>query len=205
MATTAWIGGGSSVKSRLITLQSFRRDTNPLLRGVDRAEAAVITVLIAGFVVAWVITAILAGRWADHETLAAEHAQRGVHPVWARQLESGAQAVSATELSVAFVPAVWNLPGGRQGHGPIAVALNSKAGQETRIFVDAQGQEARPPLTSADVYDQVAFTVFSITMGFGVVFAIGYGCTRGLFNRRRMAAWQRDWEAIGPTWSRQGG
>jgi hypothetical protein len=205
MATTAWIGGGSSVKSRLIALQSFRRETNPLLRGVDRAEAVVMTMLIAGFVVAWVVVAILAGRWADHATLAAEHAERGVHPVLARQLESGAQAVSTTELNVAWVPAVWKLPDGRQGHGQVAVALNSSAGQQTEIFVNRQGQEVRPPLTSADVHDQVAFTVFSVTMGFGVVFAIAYGCTRLLFNRRRMAGWQRDWEAIGPTWSRQGG
>jgi hypothetical protein len=205
MATTAWIGGGSSVKSRLSALQMFRRDTNPLLRGVDRAEAVVMSILIAVFVVAWVVVAILAGRWAYQSALAAEHAERGVRPVWARQLESGAQAVSATELNVAWVPAVWKLPDGRQGHGQVAVALNSKAGQQTMIFIDPQGQEVRPPLTSADVDDQVAFTVFSVTMGFGVVVAIAYGCTRLLFNRRRMIGWQRDWDAIGPTWSRQGG
>jgi hypothetical protein len=193
------------VKPRLIVLQLFRRDTNPLLRGVDRAEAVAMTVLIAGFVVAWVMVAILAGRWADHETLAAEHAERGVHPVWATQLESGAQAASPTELNVAWVPAKWNLPGGREGHGEVAVALNSRAGQQTMIFINPQGQEVRPPLTSADVHDQVAFTVFSVTMGFGVAFAIAYGCVRTLFNRRRLAGWQRDWDAVGPTWSRQGG
>jgi hypothetical protein len=205
MATTAWIGGGSSVKSRLIALQLFRRDTNPLLRGVDRAEAVVMTMLIVGFAAAWLVVAIIAGRWAYHETLAAEHAERGVHPVWATQLESGAQAASATELNVAFVPAEWKLPGGREVTQPIAVALNSRAGQRTMIFIDAQGQLVRPPLTSADVWDQVAFTVFSLTMGFGIAFAIGYGSVRAMFNRRRMADWQRDWDAVGPTWSRQGG
>jgi hypothetical protein len=205
MATTAWIGGGSSVKQRLIVLQLFRRDTNPLFRGVDRAEAVVITMLVTASVVAWVVVAFLAGSWADHATLAAEHAERGVHPVWATQLESGAQAVSATDLNMAVVPAKWKLPDGREGHGSIAVALNSSAGQQTEIFVNAKGQPVRPPLDAADVHDQVAFTVFSVTMGFGIVFAVGYGCVRLVFNRRRMAAWQRDWDAVGPTWSRQGG
>ncbi len=205
MATTAWIGGGSSVKSRLIALHLFRRDANPLHRGVDRAEAVVMTMLIAGFVVAWVVAAIFTGRWADQETLAAEHAERGVHPVWATQLESGAQAASMTELNVAWVPAEWKLPGGREGRGQIPVALNSRAGQRTMIFVDPQGQEVRPPLDSADVHYQVAFTVFSITMAFGILFGLAYAGVRLLFNRRRMACWQRDWDAVGPTWSRQGG
>jgi hypothetical protein len=204
MATTAWIGGGSSVKLRLIALQLFRRDTNPLFRGVDRAEAVVMAMLIAAFVVAWVVVAILAGRWADHETLAAEHADRGVHAVWATQLESGAQAAS-TEFNVAWVPAEWKLPDGREGHGPIPVALNSTVGEQTRIFINAKGAQVRPPLDSADVHDQVAFTVFSVSMGFGVAFAIAYASGRHLFDRRRMAAWQRDWDAVGPTWSRQGG
>jgi hypothetical protein len=202
---TAWIGGGSSVKLRLIIVQLVRRDTNPLFRGVDRAEAVVMTMLVVVSVVAWVVVAILAGRWADHETLAAEHAERGVHPVWARQLESGAEAASSPELGMAWVPAEWKLPDGREGHGQIPVALNSTSGQQTEIFINAQGQEVRPPLDAADVHDQVAFTVFSVTMGFGVVFAISYGCVRLLFDRRRMAGWQRDWDAVGPTWLRQGG
>ncbi len=193
------------MKLRLIVLQLFRRDTNPLFRGVDRAEAVVMTVLIAVFVVIWVVGTVLAGRWADHEMLAAEHAQRGVHAVWARQLESGAQAASSSELTVAFVPGEWKLPDGQEGHGEIPVALNSTAGQQTEIFINAKGQEVRPPLDSADVHDQVAFTVFSVTMGFGVLFAVAYGCTRLLFDRRRMVGWQRDWDAVGPTWSRQGG
>jgi hypothetical protein len=205
MATTAWIGGGSSVKLRLIVQQLLQRGTNPLFRAVDRAEAIAMTVLIGASVVAWLVVAILAGRWADHETRLAQHAERGVHPVWATQLESGAAAASASELNIAWVPAEWKLPGGREGHGSIAVALNSKFGQQTEIFVDAQGQQVRPPLDSADVYDQVAFTVFSVTMGFGIVGATAYGGVRMLFDRRRMAGWQRAWDAIGPTWSRQGG
>jgi hypothetical protein len=205
MATTAWIGGGSSVKLRLIVQQLSRRSSNPLFRAVDRAEAVVMTMLIVAFVVAWLVVAILSGRWADHETLLAEHAEGDVHPVWATQLESGAQAASTPELDMAWVPAKWKLPDGRVETGQIAVALNSRTGQQTRIYINAQGQEVRPPLDAADVYDQVAFTVFSVTMGFGLLFALAYGCVRLVFNRRRLAGWQRDWDAVGPTWSRQGG
>jgi hypothetical protein len=193
------------VKLRLIVRQFSRRGANPLFRAVDRAEAVAMTVLIAAFAVAWLVVAILAGRWADHETRLVQLADRGVHPVLATQLESGAEAATASELDMAWVPAEWRLPGGREGHGSIAVALNSRAGQRTEIFVNPQGQQVRPPLDTADVYDQVAFTVFSITMGFGLLFALGYGGLRFVFNRRRMADWQRDWDAVGPTWLRQDG
>jgi hypothetical protein len=205
MATTAWIGGGSSVKLRLIVRQFGQRGANPLFRAVDRAEAVAMTVLIAVSVVAWLVVAILAGRWADHETRLTQLADRGVHPVWATQLESGAEAATASELDMAWVPAEWKLPDGREGHGPIAVALNSRAGQRTEIFINPHGQQVRPPLDSADVYDQVAFTVFSTTIGFGILFAVAYGGVRFVFNRRRMAGWQRDWDAVGPTWLRQDG
>jgi hypothetical protein len=193
------------VKLRLIVQQFLKRGANPLFRAVDRAEAIAMTVLVCASVVAWLVVAILAGRWADHETRLAQQADRGVHAVWATQLESGAEATSATELNMAWVPGEWKLPSGREIHGQLAVALNSKVGQRTQIFVDPQGQQVRPPLDSADVYDQVAFTVFSVTMGFGVLFAVAYGGVRVVFNRRRMAGWQRDWDAVGPTWLRQGG
>jgi hypothetical protein len=203
MATTAWIGGGSSVKQRLTALQAFRRDCNPLLRAVDRAEAVAMTAMTAAFVLGWLVIAILAGRWADQQGLLIEHAQGDVHAVMATQLESGAQGADTTGLDGAWVEASWRLPDGHAHHGLLFVALNSKAGQRQLIYVGPNGQPTRPPVTADGVRDQVAFTVFSCTMGIGIVYGLALGTLRLLFNRRRMAGWQRDWDAVGPTWLRQ--
>lgn len=207
MATTAWIGGGSSVKQRLpARTQLFRRDSNPLRRAVDRAEAVTMTALIAAFVIAWLALAVVGGRWADIQGLRQEHAERTAwHPVSATLTESAAQATdSSSQLGVAWVPASWQLPDGQWRSGRIATELNAQAGQKEQIWINAAGQQTRPPLTSAGVRDQVAFTLFSITMAVAVALAVAFGCVRLLFNRRRMAGWSQAWQAIGPTWSRQG-
>jgi hypothetical protein len=203
MATTAWIGGGSSVKQRLTALRAFRRDRSPLFRAVDRAEAFVMTVLTVAFVLTWLVTAVVAGRWADQQGLLIEHSQRGVHQVMATQLQSGAEGTDVTGLDGAWVKASWKLPDGRPIHRGLFVALNSKAGQRQLIYVGANGLQTRPPLNADGVRDQVAFTVFSCTMGFAIACVLALGAVRLLFNRRRMAGWERDWAAVGPTWLRQ--
>jgi hypothetical protein len=205
MATTAWIGGGSSVKQRLISLRAFRSDSNPLFRAVDRAESVVITVLTGALVVTWLALAILAGQWADHQSLLIEHAESSWRPVWATQQESGAQGASTTELDVAWVQATWTSDGhSHPVKDGIAVPLNSRPGQRWEIYVNRAGQEVGDPLTADGVLDQVAFTEFSVTMGLAIVYGIAFWLVRLLFNRRRMAGWERDWEAIGPSWSHQG-
>jgi hypothetical protein len=203
MATTAWIGGGSSVKQRLTTLRALRRDASPLVRPADRTEALVISVLTVAIVIAWLVTAIVCGRWADQKSLLTEHSDRGVHAVWATEQESAAQ-VPATDWDGAWVPATYTLPGGRQMRVQLAVPLNSRAGQRWSIYVSPSGAVAGPPMTTDGVRDQVAFTVFTLSMGFALVLGVALVVVRLLFNRRRMAGWQRDWDAVGPTWLRQG-
>jgi hypothetical protein len=192
------------VKRPLPVPPLLRWDSNPLRRAVDRAEAVVTAGLIVAFMAAFVVLEIAAGRWADHDGLVRERSERSVHPVWATQLESGAQATASIPwaYNTAWVTARWKLPDGQFRTGEITVDLNSMAGQKQEIFINPAGQEVPPPMTSDGVRDQVIFAVFVVTMATGLAFASSYGCVRLLFNRRRMAGWQRAWDAIGPTWSR---
>jgi hypothetical protein len=191
------------VNRRLPISPLLRWDSNPLRRAVDRAETIVMIGLIAAFAGACVVLAIAAGRWADHNSLLTERSDRGVHPVWATQLKSGAQVATWSEWDVVWVPARWKLTDGQFRTGQVTAELNSKAGQKQQIFINPAGQEVPAPMTSDGVRDQVVSAVLSVTIGAGVAFAIAYGCVRLLFNRRRMAGWQRAWDAIGPTWYRQ--
>jgi hypothetical protein len=191
------------VTQRWLAVQLFRRDSNPLWRAVDRTEATVLRALIVAFLVLWLAVAIVAGRWADQQSIITERAEQGVHSVQATLLESGAQAAVSGEWDVALVRARWPLPDGRTRYGQIATALDAKAGQKQQIFINQAGQQVRPPLNAAGVHDQIAFTVLSVSMLVGVAYAIAFGCVRMMFNRRRMASWQQAWDAIGPTWTRQ--
>jgi hypothetical protein len=202
----AWIGGGSSVKQRLPVLtQLFGRDCNPLRRGVDRAEALLMTAVVVVFVVVWLVLAVTAGQWADSQGRIQQRAEQGWRPAIATLLESAAQAASSSsQMGVAWVPARWQAPDGQPRSGQVPTELDAKAGRKVGIWIDANGGLTHSRLTSAAVRDQVAFTVLSVTMAVALAFGVVMGCIRLLFNRRRMAGWQRDWEAVGPTWSRQG-
>jgi len=192
------------VKQRMHALtQLFRRDCGPLRRPVDRAEAVALTVLIATFAVAWLALAIVTGRWAYDAGVQQQRAEQGWHKTTATLLESAAQAAaSSSEWGVAWVPAHWAGPNGRQVQGNIATELNVHAGEHVQIWVNAAGKQTRPPLTSGGVHDQVVFTIFSVTMGMAIALTAAAGCMRLLFNRKRMTGWQHAWEAVGPIWSR---
>ncbi len=184
--------------------QLLRSDGNPLLRGVDRAEAIATLALIAICVSACVVLAVIAGRAADRAGLRQERAERSWHPVTATLLQSAAQSAdSSSDLDMAWVRARWPLPGGRERDGQVAAELNAHAGEKVEIWINATGQQTSLPLTSAGVVDQVAFTVFSVIVGIALVVAVATGGVRLLFHRRRMAGWQRAWDAVGPIWSRR--
>jgi hypothetical protein len=71
-----------------------------------------------------------------------------------------------------------------------------------KIWVTADGQLTRLPVTSADVDDQVIFTVVSVSMALALAAGFAAGVIRLLRNCRRMTGWQRAWDMVGPTWSR---
>jgi hypothetical protein len=204
-AAIAWIGGGSPVTHWWRrNAQLFRLDRNPLRRGVDRAEAIATTALIAICVSTCVVLVVIAGRAADRAGLHQERAERSWHPVIATLLQSAAQSAgSSAQWDMGWVRARWPLPDGRERFGQVATELNARAGDKVQIWINGAGRQTGLPLTSAGVDDQVAFTVFSVIVGMALVLAVATGGVRLLFHRRRMAGWQRAWDAVGPIWSRR--
>jgi hypothetical protein len=204
MATMAWIGGGSPVKRRLPGITRRLEPLEPLGRPVDRTEKTIMRALVATFVVAWLLAGVLAGEAAAAAGIRQEHAERGWRQVPATLLQSAAEgAGSSPDWGAAWVPARWQSPGGQRRTGLVATGLSARAGQQVPVWVTAAGQLTRPPLTAAGVDDQVCFVVVSVTMGLAVLLAVAALSVRLLCDRRRMAGWQRAWDAVGPLWSRR--
>jgi hypothetical protein len=181
-------------------------DRNPLRRPVDRAESAMVTALIGTFIVAWLVLSVLIGLWTYGAGVRMEHAQQlQRHTVTATLTESAAEAASSgSQWGAAWVPARWDYPQGHLHKGMVATALNAQAGQKVLIWVNQSGQQTAEPLTSEGIQDQVVFSVLVLTTAMTVVLAATVGAVRMLSDRRRMAGWQRAWDQVGPTWSRQG-
>jgi hypothetical protein len=205
MATMVWIGGVSPVKQRLQQVaQRFEREPHPLRRPVDRAETTTMTMLVAAFVIAWLVVSLVVGQAADAAGLRQQRAEQGWRQVNATLLKSAAQqANSSADWGAAWVPAQWKAPDGLQRTGQIATALNARAGQRVAIWVTSDGQVTHSPLTAIGIEDQVSFAILSVTIGAAVLLSAAAASIRVLFNRRRLACWQKDWDAVGPLWSRR--
>jgi hypothetical protein len=174
-------------------------DRNPLRRRCDRAEAAILAGLVAAFILGGSLAALAAGRWAYDSALRAEHAGQA-----ARRQVAAVLVTTASEQgwSPATARARWTAPGGARRTGWVPVPAGAPAGTSVRVWVDAAGRPAEPPLRHAQVVGQAvmaaAAAVFAVAMLLG-----GAGwCARRVADRRRLAAWDAAWRAAGPRWSR---
>jgi hypothetical protein len=178
-------------------------DGNPLRRGSDKAEAMAMTLLVVALFIAGPLLAVLVGSSADAAAVREQHSERSWQQVQAVLRQGADQVVAGSgEWDIAWVQASWKLPDGRPGSGQLGVPLNARAGQRVWIWVTPAGQITRPPLTSADVVDQVTFATLMVIACWAALLGIGALAVRTAANRRRMAGWQREWEVSGPQWLR---
>ncbi|MBO0833426.1 MAG: hypothetical protein J2P28_21175 [Actinobacteria bacterium] len=180
-----------------------RCERNPLRRRLDDVEVTIMTALVVLFLVVAPLLAILTGRLADAAGLREQRLERSWHPVPAVLEQSAAQGMRDEDAAwgIAWVKAHWYLPSGAERTGSIAVGLNARAGQRVTIWVNRAGQVTHRPLSHGEVLDGIANTVMATVVGVAVVFGLAGAVARMAVNRRRMAAWTRAWEVIGPSWT----
>ena len=177
-------------------------DDNPLRRGVDRAEALIMLVLLAAALalipLAAVVSARMAGSAASHE-LRAERSWRQVPAVLQEGASAGVLSFDGPAGS-SWVRVSWQ-QAGRPHTGDIAVSLAARKGDRVMIWVTSDGQLAHPPLSKSDVGAQEAAAALTTSTGvafIGIFAALG---THLVANRRRMSGWARDWALAGPRWN----
>jgi hypothetical protein len=178
-------------------------DDNPLRRGVDKFESAMITGLIVAFLIAAPLLAIFAAAAvgaAGAREMAAESRWQRVPAVLQQSAAEGTIGADG-DWETAWVRAQWAMPTGAKKTGQVAVALNAQAGQRVAVYVTPAGQLTHEPLTRAELAERTVMAAAACPVALAVVLAIAIGVTRMLANRRRMASWAREWEATGPRWS----
>ena len=176
---------------------------NPLRRRIDDVETAILTGIVVIFLIAAPLLSIMTGRLADAAGVREQRAESAWHPVQATLEQNASAGLTSQDgaWGAAWVSARWDIAGGRQRTGVIAVDLSAKAGQRVTIWVTGSGQVTRPPLTHGEVLDGIANAVLATLVGVSVLLGIGAAVARAAVSRRRMAAWARDWEVIGPRWT----
>ena len=174
-------------------------DRNPLRRRCDRAEAALVTVLVAAFVAGAPLLALSAGRWAHDSGPRTGHAQP------ARWHQVPAVLRTATIQRFAPSPATawarWAAPGGVPHTGRVLAPAGLAAGAVVPVWVDAAGRLADPPAQPGQ-HDGRALADGLVAVLLLAELLYGAGlAAHGIVDRRRWAAWGAEWRAIGPKWS----
>lgn len=185
-----------------MTIRGLWPDHNPLRRASDRAEAVLVGVLLVMFLALAPITAVLGASWAARAGAQALAAQHG-----------GRYQVTATLLADAryqgygwpgsMVQARWTAPDGARRTGAVNAPVGTRRGATVRIWTDHSGQVLTEPMRASQVASQsaLAAVVAPVTLAFLLAAAGMVG--HQLLERRRLAAWEADWRATGPQWTRQ--
>jgi hypothetical protein len=183
-------------------LREFWPSKDPLRRRWDRAEAVILGGLLTAFVVGGTLTALIAGRCAYDGALHARHAELAA---W-RQVPAVLLTTASLEVGFdAAAKARWIAPDGARRTGEVFALAGSPAGTTVKVWVDKAGRLVDPPLRPSQVQGQGVLAAVLSVMTLGMVLwgtGLAVHCAA---DRRRMAAWDDEWQAIGPKWSRQGG
>ena len=180
-------------------------DRNPLRRTVDRVETAVRLAVIVLLVTAVPAAAVLAGRTADHVLQRQAHAQQTSNHQVTATLTQNAPASGAadpyTSVQTTWAPARWTAPNGTKHSGQVLVAPGAPAGSTVGIWINAAGAITDPPAGYKDVMAEVAVTVMVTGIAALLLLLGAEALACRSLNRRRSAAWDAEWRAIGPQWT----
>ena len=173
---------------------------NPLRRACDRVEAALAAGLLAAFLIAAPLLALFAGQWAYGTSVRAQRAALATRHLVPATLLAGAPA--QTIYCCAMVRARWTAPDGTRRVGWVPAPTGGWAGSTVRVWVDRSGRRTGPPLTDSQVANRVILAAVAAPTAV-VITLLGAGVlAHWVLDRRRLAAWDAEWRATGPRWTR---
>jgi hypothetical protein len=195
-AKHAWLRRLGTVLARRLGL-----DSNPLRRRSDRIEAWMCAALLVLLLAGAPLLAIMTGSWVRASGLAEMRAERSWRQVAAIALESAPAASPYLPLSTEWVTGrlADSAPGPRQRQIPVSPGVT--AGTTVHVWVDAAGQIRVRPLLPGQLAARVALAEVSVPIAWAMTVVILAETGRWLLTRRRLAAWDRAWQAIGPRWT----
>jgi heme A synthase len=186
------------VLSRL--LRGRRPDRNPLRRGSDRAETAMLGVLLAAFLAATPFAAHAAASWTYAASAREAQAQRAViHQVQAILLQPATQWDPSTGTSEA--EARWRAPDGQRCTAQLMAPAGAMAGSTVTVWTNQACQLTNPPLQHSQVVGRADISRVIAVVALAVTLIILGWLGRRALDRRRLAGWDADWLATGPRWS----
>jgi len=194
----AWRSPGSTWLGRLA--RGLRLDRNPLRRGSDRAETAMLGVLLAAFLAGAPFAAHAAGSWTYAASIREAQAQQAtLRQVPATLLQAAAPwniSESGSEAN-----ARWKAPDGQVRTGQIFVLSGAPAGSTVMVWTNQAGQLTDSPLQRSQVTGRADMARVLAVAALGAALSIVGLAGRWALDWRRLTAWDAEWRATEPRWS----
>ena len=194
-----------SGKRRVSCLGRFvrgrRPDRNPLRRGSDRMETAVLAVLIIAFAAAAPFAAQAAGAWVH---AIAHRVQVTQQASWHQVRAVLLTAAPAGPERAGFLPQVqarWTALDGKTVTGQVSVQPGTPAGTMVPVWTARDGQLTDPPLQDSQVAEQADLAEITAVAALAILLTITGLLTRRALDKRRIAAWDADWRTTEPRWT----
>ncbi|HEY7815894.1 MAG TPA: hypothetical protein VIC62_21800 [Nakamurella sp.] len=173
---------------------------NPLARGVDRAEAALTWILMASWLMALPILAVIGSvQWADLQARADAQARSLVSVEAVLVTDAGYELTNYRSIPTGVTAeATWVGRSGLDVTGPVTPAPGARAGEHLTIWLDPDGAIVAAPMSATDAAVQA---VIIVTFGWTVLALLlgtAWWVVRRRFDRRRWQAWAQEWERVEP-------
>jgi hypothetical protein len=180
-------------------LRGRRLDHNPLRRGSDRAETAIVGFLLAVFLAGAPFVAHVTASWTyAASTREAQLEQASLYHVPATLL----QLVPPWNMTGygSGTQARWRAPDGQIRTGQVFVP-GAAADRTVMIWTDRAGKVTDPPLQHSQVTGRMylagVFAVAALAVTLIVIGLTGHQ----VLDRRRLARWDAEWLTTEPRWS----
>jgi len=173
---------------------------SPLRRSCDRVEGLVVVLLLALFLAAAAAAPGLGERLYQSQRADAAH----LRPATAVLTDSGPPGTFMTTGWQAT--ARWLAPDGQPRSGTLTPVTapgitGAPAGARVRVWLTGSGQPQDPPVSAAGrAFASVVIPVGGVC-GTAIALIICYWLCRRALDRRRLAAWTREWSRTGPRWT----
>jgi hypothetical protein len=179
-----------------------RFDRNPLRRAADRAETIVLALLVVAFLVGAPLAALAAGAWAHTTAERAQLAQAASRrQVTAVVLTTPAMPKIGSGDMASVTPARWTAPDGTVVTGEMPVPVGTRAGATVSVWTTRDGQLTSHPISDSQVASLADLGEIAGAAAVALLLALVGVVARRSLDKRRMAAWDADWQSTGPRWT----
>lgn len=182
-------------------VRRWRFDRNPLRRGTDRLETLLLALLVAAFLIGAPFAALATGAWVHGMGRQAQLAQEASRRQVTAVVLTVTQADAGGGALVWQAQARWKAPDGRVVTNEVPVSADTVAGGKLQVWTDRSGDLSTAPLVDSQVANQTAIGQALGASALAAVLTVAGTLACWTLNKRRMAAWDADWQATGPRWT----